>query len=224
LYPDLVEPWRGAPQTMISEEFTALDGTLGFRLEAAPVHPGLIAYAVPWTDPRQFRRIMQRVARGSAMIALTRDADGGRVRVRRDGSAEIHYAPSARQSAILARGMAEAARVHLAAGAEEVISLHTVPEVLRRTGATSARDIDDFCARVAARPIGRNRSAVFSAHQMGTCRMGGDQRSAVCDERGEVFGVKGLYVADASLFPLSCGVNPMVSVMALALCVADGVE
>jgi hypothetical protein len=54
---------------------------------------------------------------------------------------------------------------------------------------------------------------VFSAHQMGTCRMGRDARSAVCDERGEVFGAKGLYVADASLFPMSSGVNPMVTVM-----------
>jgi choline dehydrogenase-like flavoprotein len=39
-----------------------------------------------------------------------------------------------------------------------------------------------------------------------------------------VFGVKGLYVADASAFPSSSGVNPMISVMALARCVAEAVE
>lgn len=224
LYADLVESWRGAPQTMISDQFTALDGELGFRLEAAPVHPGLIAYAVPWTSARQFRRLAQRFAHGSAMIVLTRDGEGGRVRVRRDGSTAIYYTPSARQSAILARGMAEAARVHLAAGAEEVFSMHTVPVSLRRTSATTSRDIDAFCERIVAAPVGRNRSGVFSAHQMGTCRMGRDARSAVCDERGEVFGAKGLYVADASLFPRSSGVNPMVTVMALAHCVVAEIE
>ena len=224
LYADLVESWRGAPQTIICEQFTALDGAFGFRLEAAPVHPGLIAYAVPWTSARQFRRLAQRFSHAAAMIALTRDADGGRVRVRRDGSAAIDYAPTARQSAILARGMAEAARVHLAAGADEVISLHTVPLSLRRTSATRSEDIAAFCERIASAPTGRNRSGVFSAHQMGTCRMGRDARSAVCDERGEVFGAKGLYVADASLFPMSSGVNPMVTVMALAQCVAAEIE
>ena len=224
LYADLVESWRGAPQTMISDQFVALDGNLGFRLEAAPVHPGLIAYAVPWTDARQFRRLAQRYAHASAMIVLTRDGEGGRVRVRRDGSTAIYYTPSARQSAILARGMAEAARVHLAAGADEVLSLHTVPLSLRPTSATTGRDIDAFCERILAAPVGRNRSGVFSAHQMGTCRMGRDARSAVCDERGEVFGAKGLYVADASLFPMSSGVNPMVTVMALAQSVVSEVE
>jgi choline dehydrogenase-like flavoprotein len=221
LYADLVEPWRGPPQTVISEQFSRLDGNLGFRLEAAPVHPGLLAYAVPWANARQYRRLVQRFAHGSAMIALTRDADGGEVRARRDGSAAIYYAPSKRQEAILARGMSEAARVHFAAGAEEIVSVHAVPLTLKRTAAASP---DDFCRQILNAPVGRNRAGVFSAHQMGTCRMGRDPRSAVCDERGEVFGAKGLYVADASLFPRSSGVNPMVTIMALAQCVAEGIE
>jgi choline dehydrogenase-like flavoprotein len=32
--------------------------------------------------------------------------------------------------------------------------------------------------------------------------------------------MKGAYVADASLFPASAGVNPMITIMALARCVA----
>ena len=57
---------------------------------------------------------------------------------------------------------------------------------------------------------------MFSAHQMGTCRMGQDKRTAVCDASGEVFGVRGLYIGDASAFPLSSGVNPMITIMAMA--------
>jgi choline dehydrogenase-like flavoprotein len=62
---------------------------------------------------------------------------------------------------------------------------------------------------------------VFSAHQMGTCRLGADARTAVADPWGEVFGVKGLYIGDASGFPTASGVNPMLSIMALAYRVAS---
>jgi choline dehydrogenase-like flavoprotein len=46
--------------------------------------------------------------------------------------------------------------------------------------------------------------------------MGRDARSAVCSAEGEVFGVRGLFIADASAFPASSGVNPMITIMALA--------
>jgi choline dehydrogenase-like flavoprotein len=73
-------------------------------------------------------------------------------------------------------------------------------------------------------PLAANRSLLFSAHQMSTCRIGRDARTAVCDENGQVFGVRGLFVADASAFPASIGVNPMITVMALAKCVAEGIS
>jgi choline dehydrogenase-like flavoprotein len=91
---------------------------------------------------------------------------------------------------------------------------------LTRSAATTQYDIDRFCERIMAERVDANWSTLFSAHQMGTCRMGRDERTAVCDDRGEVFGARGLYVADASAFPASSGVNPMITVMALALCVA----
>ncbi|HEY6829234.1 MAG TPA: GMC family oxidoreductase, partial [Gemmatimonadaceae bacterium] len=80
-----------------------------------------------------------------------------------------------------------------------------------------------FARRILAAPVTANRCTVFSAHQMGTCRMGRERRVSVCDENGAVYGVKGLYVADASLFPASSGVNPMITVMALAKCVAGSI-
>jgi len=218
-----VEPWSGPPQTILSGHFARLDGNYGFRLEAAPAHPGLLALAAPWTDARSHRRLMQRSAHVSTTIALTRDATGGRVRSRRDGSVTIDYALGRREQSLVARGIAAAARVQLAAGAEEVHTLHANGPTLRRSATTSAAEIDAFCERVVAEPIAANRCMVFSAHQMGTCRMGRERMNSVCDENGAVYGVKGLYVADASLFPASSGVNPMITVMALAKCVADGI-
>jgi choline dehydrogenase-like flavoprotein len=44
----------------------------------------------------------------------------------------------------------------------------------------------------------------------------------VCGPDGAVYGLKGVYVADASIFPASSGVNPMITIMALARHVAKG--
>jgi choline dehydrogenase-like flavoprotein len=93
--------------------------------------------------------------------------------------------------------------------------------VLRPKNASTAA-IEEFCERVLASAADRNWSTLFSAHQMGTCRMGSDPRTSVCDERGAVRGVDGLFVADASLFPASSGVNPMITVMAVAKMVGEG--
>jgi choline dehydrogenase-like flavoprotein len=46
--------------------------------------------------------------------------------------------------------------------------------------------------------------------------MHADPTFGVVDARGRVHGVEGLVVADASVFPLSSGVNPMLTIMALA--------
>ena len=224
VYSERVEPWTGPPQTIVSNHFTAISGNYGFRMETAPTHPGLLALAVPWTGARDHRRLMQRCANASAIIALTRDASGGQVRVRRDGTTMIDYRPGTMEQSLVAKGIVAAARVHFAAGAEEVLTLHTKGPSLRQTKATTSQDIDAFCERLLREPLAGNRSLLFSAHQMGTCRIGRDARTAVCDETGQVFGVRGLYVADASAFPASSGVNPMITVMALAKCVAEGIS
>jgi long-chain-alcohol oxidase len=96
-----------------------------------------------------------------------------------------------------------------------VLTLHSQPHVLRADGATPGA-IDNFCERILNDPIDRNWSTLFSAHQMGTCRIGADRQRSTCDENGQVGHSHGLYVADASLFPASSGVNPMITVMALA--------
>jgi choline dehydrogenase-like flavoprotein len=56
---------------------------------------------------------------------------------------------------------------------------------------------------------------------MGTARMGSDPKQSVVAPSGQTHDVPGLWVADASLFPTSLRVNPMVTIMAFARRVAS---
>jgi choline dehydrogenase-like flavoprotein len=216
VYEQRIETWKGPPQSVMCEDFSHLSGSYGFRLEAVPSHPGLLALATPWHGAREHRVEMQKSAHKSAWVVLVRDRHGGRVRVGRDGRPIVEYRPDREAHAHLRQGVAAAARLHWAAGALELLALHSRPHQLRRGAGLSPAAIDAFCDRLAASPQDRNRSPIFSAHQLGTCRMGSDRRHAVCDENGQVFGLRGLYIGDASAFPASSGVNPMITIMALA--------
>ncbi len=57
--------------------------------------------------------------------------------------------------------------------------------------------------------IHKNGMMVFSAHQMGTARMGASPKTSAVDERGECWHVRNLYVSDASVFPTSSGALPI---------------
>jgi choline dehydrogenase-like flavoprotein len=61
-------------------------------------------------------------------------------------------------------------------------------------------------------------------HPMGTCRMGGDPDWSVVRPTGEAWEVEDLYVCDASILPTSLGVNPQLTVMALATRIAGCID
>ena len=59
-----------------------------------------------------------------------------------------------------------------------------------------------------------------SAHIMGTLRFGTDPKLSVCDPGGRFHDLDNLFGADGSLFPTSSGINPTLTIMALASYVA----
>lgn len=218
IYPSPIEAWRGPPQTIVCDQFADLSDGYGYRIEAVPAHPGLAAVGIPWSSAREHRRDMQRVRFAASFIVLARDSNSGCVRVTRAGDPYFEYRLGKQEKQLLRHGMATAARIHFAAGAERIFTLHSSCVLWER--ADGGDSIEKFCRRIETAPTAPNRLPLFSAHQMGTCRMGAVRGGAVCDGNGEVYGLEGAYVADASLFPASSGVNPMVTIMALARHVA----
>ena len=79
----------------------------------------------------------------------------------------------------------------------------------------SEQQFREFDRQLERHGMGVNRLMMFTAHQMGTCRMGADPQTSVTDGNCQVHGVEGLFVCDGSIFPGPSGVNPMLSIMGL---------
>lgn len=211
IYPEAMEPWAGVPQGVLSDAYAEIDGTWGFRIEAAPTHPGLIASGFPWWDSASHRELMTRCDRAAAFIAIVRDRNPGRIELARDGGITVRYTPGPPERELLRNGSLALARIHRAAGAKQIVPLLTPPLEWREHD-----DFDSWLGRLRDRPISPNRILLFTAHQMSSCRIGTDPRTSVADPDGRVWNVPGLYVTDASALPTATGVNPMLSIMAVA--------
>ncbi len=211
LMPDRIDGFSGAPQTIYSDHFLEtqpIDGPMGFKLEAPPLHPVLTAITLP-DDGAAHARWMQDFPRMHVLIALLRDgfnpeSQGGTVRLRGDGTPLLDYPlmplfwDGARRAF---RAMAE---IQFAAGAQTVMPVHGQGAAFSTlTDAHSA--IDGFAMQPIVTPV-------VSAHVMGGAPFGADASRAVVATSGRHHQVENLYVFDGSLFPTSIGANPQLSI------------
>jgi choline dehydrogenase-like flavoprotein len=226
-----VDMWHGPMQGARSLQFaTGEEGRNGYVIESAPGHPGLLALALPWEGIDEHAASMRDARYLAPLIAVTRDGGAGRVSLTRAGRVRVDYRLDPVGVTTLRHAAVRMARLARAAGAGEIVVAAT-PAIrfmpVRASPESDAASYGRFEDRVARMDFRPNRGSVFSAHQMGTVRMGASPRDHACDPHGRVRArgrrdrvVAGLYVADASLFPTALGVNPMLTVMALARRVA----
>lgn len=114
----------------------------------------------------------------------------------------------------LARAASISAEILFAAGARRVFTAIHGFEVLE-----SMKD----AARLGEAPLSAGDMELSAYHAQGTARMADGPDRGVADPWGQVWGVRGLYVADASALPATPGTNPQVSIMAFATHVASGI-
>ncbi|HEX8075283.1 MAG TPA: GMC family oxidoreductase, partial [Thermoleophilaceae bacterium] len=213
IYAEDQRSWWGAPQTGLCHQFDDRDGEgYGFLIEGAQYAPAIGASAIPWTGGAAHKERMADFKYGATLISLIRDRGHGQVTVDANGESVPWYSvEDERDVANLRKGVEAQARLHHAAGAKAIYSL--------AGGLPSWRYGDDFdafverCWRVPQRAGGQR---LFSAHQMGSCRMGADPQTSVANPWGELHDTRGVWIGDGSAFPTPCGTNPMVSIMALA--------
>ena len=219
--PDKVEGWNGAPQTVYSDHFLEiqpLDGAIGFKLEAPPIHPLLTSTLLAgWGQGHA--DLMARFPYLHVLIALLRDgfhpeSQGGTVYLKDDGTPGLDYPLNDYVWDGARRALLAMAEIQFAAGALEVRPTHEDGPTY--TSWAQAR------TGIAALPMTGTRTRVGSAHVMGGCAMSEDPRAGVVTSLGRHHHVANLSIHDGSLFPTSLGVNPQLSIYGLVARLAAG--
>ncbi len=215
-----VEGWQGAPQTIYSDHFLdtqAIDGPIGYKLEAPPLHPVIFASTVSGFGQQQ-AGLLRQFPSTHVLLALLRDgfhpqSVGGRVKLRGDGSAALDYPLTDFIMEGARRALLSMMEIQFAAGARQVLPLHEMAEPY--VGWSQARDA------VQALPMKPLLTKFVSAHVMGGCGMAGDERQGVTRPDGVHWQIENLSIHDGSLFPTSIGANPQLSVYGIANCMAQ---
>jgi len=198
-----VRGWQGVHQAFQVREFMAE----GLLLTATNLTPPMLAGILP-AYGRELGELMAGYNRIVTAGPLVSDTGTGRVRHLPGLGPQVFYQLTDHDAARMTRGAGLTAEALFAAGARRVL--------LPFEGAPVVRDPGEL-RRLLARPVAKRSLQPFSIHLMGTARMSENPRRGVTGSFGEFHGVPGLVVADASVFPGPVGINPMETVIALAM-------
>ncbi len=201
-----VESWNGVPQGYAIEDFHEE----GLMFEGAALPLDFSVGLMPHIGP-ELVALAEGFDRVASFGLMVEDTSRGRVRLVGDQPV-VTYNLNDADLGRMKRGIDILTRVFLAAGAERVLvpvhgfnEIHTEADLARfRQTRLKPRDVE-----------------VSAYHPLGTARMGADPRSSVVDAEHQVHDTPGLYVVDGASVPSSLGVNPQVTIMALATRAAD---
>jgi len=216
-----VEGWNGAPQTIYSDHFLhtqPVDGPIGYKLEAPPIHPLIFASTLPGYGQAQ-ATLLANFAHTHSLLALMRDgfhaeSPGGVVKLRGDGSPVLDYPLTPFVMDGARRALLAMAEIQFAAGARMVLPVHELAP--NCTSWAQAKTVIDGL------PMQPLLTRVVSAHVMGGCGMASTEALGVTRPDGTHWQVDNLSVHDGSLFPTSIGANPQLSIYGLVNRLASG--
>jgi hypothetical protein len=210
LFDDRVDQWNGIPQGYSIDQFAEE----GLMFEGGSLPLDVAALGVPWTG-RRFIELMERYAHLATFGFMVKDTSRGSVRRGPGGSPLVLYDMNARDRALMQRGIGILCEVYQKAGAQRVL-----PLVVGHDEVNDRAGLD----RLRSAKLGAGDVEVTAFHPLGTCRLGVDPSTSCVGPDHEAHDVAGLYVCDGSAIPSSLGVNPQMTIMALALRAAEIVD
>ncbi len=200
LFDEEIDMANGVPQSYFIDEFA----DEGIMLEGAAGPPDYAAMTFPFAGEKHRELMLQfrNIAQFGLMVS---DLSRGHVR-ERAGRVEIRYDLNREDTATFARGIERLCELFVAAGARAIYPpVAGVPEILGgdleplRRAELNAQDL----VLMAFHPLGTARADARPDHGVVT----GDLR---------LHEMENVWVSDASVIPSSIGVNPQITIMALA--------
>jgi choline dehydrogenase-like flavoprotein len=200
LFDEEIDMARGVPQSYFIDEFA----DEGIMFEGAAGPPDYAAMSFPFTGEKH-RDLMLQYLNLSQFGLMVSDISRGFVR-ERAGRVEIRYDLNAEDTATFKRGIELLCEIYWAAGAKVIY-----PPV---EGLGELHDDDlESLRRFEIRP---RHLTLMAFHPLGTARADSRPDHGVVDANQKLYGAEGIYVSDGSVVPSSIGVNPQITIMALA--------
>ena len=215
-FPEAVHGYYGPTMGYSVDELSDVHGRRGpgVMIENTAVYPIATASALPSVGA-EHAGVMAALPYLARALVVIHDRTRGRIALARSGAPLLGYTPLAEDVERLRAGMVGAARVYRAAGAAEVFwPVAGVPPI------RSDADLE----RLAGMPLDPSRfTLLYAVHLFGGAAMAGAADAGFCDEHGQAWDVRGLYVVDAAALPTNTGVNPQITIVANALRIASGI-
>jgi long-chain-alcohol oxidase len=213
VFDEEIRPWEGTMQALYSDQHRDLDGRgYGLKYETAAVHPGVLVAFAPWESAREHAKLISDLPWISGIGLLLRDRSEGDVRVTRRGEPRVHYRLGADDLRHVRVGLDGGSQILEAAGARRIFSSHA--RLCSYEPGPGARH--RFLEETDRAGFGPGRCAFYAFHLMGSARIGPTPSAGATRPDGEMWEVRNLYVMDGSSFPSASGVNPMITIEAMA--------
>lgn len=213
VFDEEIRPWEGTMQAIYSDEHRFLTGNYGVKYETTALQPVIATAVLPWRDSAHYRKFLQQLSGTVGIGVLLRDQSSGRVTIDPQGHPVTHYCLSEFDRRHLRHGFIAAARILEAAGARTIFSPHA-KWCAYEPGRSGS--LDAFTQSMDSAGWDSGRLALFSFHIMGSARLGNSPKSSATNPDGESWEVRNLFVMDGSSFPSASGVNPMITIEAIA--------
>ncbi len=212
VYPDPIDPWKGATQGFHSLEYLRE----GIKLEVLWSPPAVLAARLPGLGHAYQRALASYDRMAPFDVIIAADRSRGTVRAKRTSDEpDIRFEFDKRDVRLIQRGLGVLSDICWASGADSILpGLHGVPEVLESREESEVLRTAD---------LEGSHTITAANHAFGTARMAQRPEDGVVDTWGRVFDTENLFVADTSIFAGSPAVNPMLTCMALADRIALGI-
>ena len=203
----IIDPSNDIPQGYGCDEFLR-EGQL---IAAAQPTPNVAAQIFQLAG-RRLMDVLDRLDHVASIGLCVRDATpNGRVWRSVGGRPVITYSVTRDDRDCLHSGMVRMFELLFAAGARRLYAGRSTMPVIEPSE----------LARFRASPPSASELALASYHPLGTCRMGRDPATSVVGLDHQTHDVRGLYIVDGSTVPGAPGVNPQLTIMAMATRAAD---
>lgn len=194
-------------------------------LETPPGHPAIMSTVIPWQGSLLYKLMMAQYRHIAAFVGIPRDKSQpmNRVVIDKDGEPIVHYRVTPHDQDLVFAGIEQGLRFLFADPRSVILfvghaSFPCFSRKIRENETVEEETVrfEQYIEALRKAGVQPLRTQMYSAHQISSVRMAKSIEEGPVNPMGELFECDNLFVADGSVLPTSLGINPMLTIEAMA--------